>query len=99
MTVLHWLVWNIPGTATKLAENVPQEPQLADGTRQAKNVTNPVGYMGPCAPAGKPHHYVLELYALDKALDVTPDASRDDVVKALDGHILASSAYTGQFNQ
>jgi Raf kinase inhibitor-like YbhB/YbcL family protein len=97
--VLHWMIWNIPGTATKLGENQPPTPEQADGTRQSKNVTGQVGYLGPCAPAGKPHHYIFELYALDKKLDVGPDGTRADVVKAMDGHVLASSVLVGHFNQ
>jgi Raf kinase inhibitor-like YbhB/YbcL family protein len=97
--VLHWMIWNIPGTAAKLAENLGAVPELADGSRQSKNITNQVGYMGPCAPAGKPHHYVFELYALDQKLDVAPEGTRADVLKAMDGHILASGVYVGLFNQ
>lgn len=97
--VLHWMVWNIPGAATKLAENLPATPEQADGTRQSKNITNTLGYLGPCAPAGKPHHYILELYALDQKLEAGPDSTRADVVKAMDGHVLASSVLAGQFNQ
>jgi Raf kinase inhibitor-like YbhB/YbcL family protein len=97
--VLHWMIWNIPGTATKLAENLGAAPELADGSRQSKNITNQVGYMGPCAPVGKPHHYVLELYALDQKLDTAPEGTRADVLKAMDGHILASGVYVGLFNQ
>jgi Raf kinase inhibitor-like YbhB/YbcL family protein len=79
---LHWLVWNIPGTATALPEGVPAghaplaptppaAPPLAppDGLRQI-SATGP-GYRGPAAPAsGPPHHYVFELFALDSRVEV-----------------------------
>jgi Raf kinase inhibitor-like YbhB/YbcL family protein len=91
----HWIVWNIPGTATSLAENLPQEGQLTDGTRQGKSVIRQPGYMGPCPPPGKPHHYVLELMALDIALDVPVEGTRDDVLKAMDGHVLSSGVMVG----
>src|SRR3954453_15238957 len=35
--VLHWLVFNIPGTARELQENVPADAKLPDGTVQGKN--------------------------------------------------------------
>ena len=45
-------------------------------------------YQGPCAPPGAAHHYVFELYALDKKLDLPNGASRADIEKAMDGHVL-----------
>ena len=92
---LHWLIFNIPGTANKLAANLPLDGQLADGTRQTKSVIGQPGYMGPCPPPGKPHHYVMELYALDVVLDVPPEGTREDVLKAMDGHVLSSGVMVG----
>lgn len=92
---MHWMIFNIPGTANKLAENLPLDAQLSDGTRQAKSVIGQPGYMGPCPPPGKPHHYVLELYALDAVLEVPPEDTRDDVLKAMDGHVLSSGVMVG----
>src|SRR5579859_7985635 len=64
--VLHWLIFNIPGSANELPENVPAEAKLPDGTVQAKNQGGVTGYRGPGAPAAGPHHhYTLELFALD----------------------------------
>jgi Raf kinase inhibitor-like YbhB/YbcL family protein len=89
--VPHWMLWNIPGTATSLPEHVPQGPQLTDGTRQIA-VTGPY-YRGPAAPASGPaHHYVFDLYALDITLDVpavgaTPAATRTAVMTAMAGHV------------
>src|ERR1700733_6779977 len=63
--VLHWLIFNIPGTASGLPEAVPPTAQLPDGSVQAKNLRGGVGYMGPGAPAAGPHHhYTFELFAL-----------------------------------
>ncbi|MBY0508561.1 MAG: YbhB/YbcL family Raf kinase inhibitor-like protein [Rhodospirillaceae bacterium] len=92
---LHWIVWNIPGSAATLAANLPLEGQLADGTRQGKSVIGQPGYMGPCPPPGNPHHYVMELLALDTVLEVPIEGTRDDVLKAVEGHVLASSALVG----
>ncbi len=101
--VLHWLVWNIPGTARALAEAVPQGPQLPDGTRQI-SVTGPY-YRGPAAPATGPvHHYVFELYALDAMLDVpavgaAPAATRTAVFAAMGGHVRGKAAVVGLFRR
>ena len=98
--VLHWMVFNIPGTARELAEGVPANAQLPDGTVQIKNLRGAVGYMGPGAPpAGPHHHYTFELFALDTKLDLGPDATRADVYKAMDGHILAKGVLVGRFHR
>ena len=98
----HWVVWNIPGTATGLPEGVPRGAQLADGSFQT-SATGPV-YRGPGAPAnGPPHHYVFEIYALDTKLDVQPAAdafeTRTNVMKAMQGHILGKAVYLGLFKR
>jgi Raf kinase inhibitor-like YbhB/YbcL family protein len=98
--VTHWIAWNIPGTATKLDEGVKPEATMSDGTVQGKNRGGRVGYMGPGAPATAPeHHYTFELFALDTKLDLGPDASRDDVMKAIDGHILGKAVWEGRFHR
>jgi Raf kinase inhibitor-like YbhB/YbcL family protein len=98
----HWVVWNIPATATGLPEGVPRGSRLPDGSYQI-SVTGPV-YRGPGAAATGPrHHYVFELYALDTMIDVVPttDAfeTRALVMKAIQGHILGKSVYGGLFRR
>ncbi len=101
-TQVHWLVWNIPATATGLPENVPKGASLPDGSQQV-SASGPV-YRGPGAPAsGPPHHYTFEIYALDTKLDVqgTADAfeTRAAVMKAMQGHILGKAVYVGLFKR
>ena len=98
--VLHWMAFNIPGTAHELAEGLPADAKLPDGTIQAKNLRGAVGFMGPGAPAAGPHHhYTFELFALDTKLDLGPDATRADVLKAMDGHILGKGVLVGRFHR
>jgi Raf kinase inhibitor-like YbhB/YbcL family protein len=98
--MLHWLVFNIPGSSRGLPEDVPTAPQLGDGSVQTKNGGGTVGYRGPGAPAAGPHHhYTWELYALDTKLELTPDATRADVMKAIDGHILGKGVLVGRFHR
>jgi Raf kinase inhibitor-like YbhB/YbcL family protein len=97
--ILHWLVFNIPGTARELPAGLPGDPKLADGTIQGKSVRRTAGYMGPGADAPGPyHHYTFELFALDTKLDLGPDATRADVLKAMDGHILGKGVLVGRFH-
>jgi Raf kinase inhibitor-like YbhB/YbcL family protein len=99
--VLHWMIFNIPGNAGELPEGVPNaSAQLQDGTIQAKNLRGNVGYMGPGAPAvGPHHHYTFELFALDTKLDLSPDATRADVLNAMQGHILGKAVLVGRFHR
>ena len=98
----HWVVWNIPATATGLPEGAPRGNPRADGSFQV-SATGPMS-RGPGAPATGPiHHYVFELFALDTKLDVQPTAdafeTRAAVLKAIQGHILAKSVYGGLFRR
>ena len=98
----HWVVWNIPAASTGLPEGVPKGSQLADGSYQI-SATGPV-YRGPGAAANGPfHHYVFELFALDTKLDVKPSAdaflTRVEVMKEIQGHILAKAVYGGLFRR
>jgi Raf kinase inhibitor-like YbhB/YbcL family protein len=99
---VHWLVWNIAGSATGLPENVPKGAELPDGMRQI-SASGPV-YRGPGAPASSPmHHYTFELYALDTKIDVAPGAdaweTRTAIWKAMQGHILGKAVYVGLFRR
>jgi Raf kinase inhibitor-like YbhB/YbcL family protein len=98
----HWVVWNIPATATGLPEGVPKGPKLANGAYQF-SATGQM-YRGPGAGANGPkHHYMFELYALDTMIDVQPAAdafeSRANVMKAIQGHVLGKAVYGGLFKR
>lgn len=101
--VLHWLLWNVPGTSTSLPEHVPAQSQLPDGTRQISQ-TGPY-YRGPGAmAAGATHHYVFELYALDTALEIpavgaSPADTRAAIMSAMAGHIRGKATYVGLFKR
>jgi hypothetical protein len=91
--VLHWIAWNIPVSA-----NGWPEGSLPPGSVQGLNMRKANSYMGPGAPAGpRYHHYVFELYALNANLDLPATASRDDLLKAMQGKTTAKAAYVGRF--
>lgn len=98
--VLHWAIYNIPGTATGLPAAVPVKGQLDDGSMQINNIAGMPGFMGPCPPMPTVHHYVFEIYALNAKLDPLPaGTSRLDMIKAMGSKVIAKGVYTGTYKQ
>jgi len=103
---LHWMIFNIPAMAGGLAEGLPHNVMLEDGSVQLKYVEGvphlaigKIGYFGPSPPPSPvpvTHHYIFEVYALDAKLDPTLN-SRDGVIKAMAGHVLAKGVYFGLY--
>jgi Raf kinase inhibitor-like YbhB/YbcL family protein len=96
-TFTHWVIYNIPATSKGLSENIPKGESLPDGSAQGKNSFGNIGYNGPAPPAGKVHHYIFSVYALDIILQLSPGADSDDALKAMNGHVLAQGKLTGTF--
>jgi Raf kinase inhibitor-like YbhB/YbcL family protein len=102
---LHWMIFNIPGTARGLPEAVPDVAQLPDGSIQAMltgSRTTPArpGYKGMGAPPQGPyHHYVYWLFALDAKLSLDSNASRTEVYNAMNGHILDKAVLVSRFHR
>ena len=89
-----WVRWNIPASTTQLPQDVPVGADLPDGSHQLVGGRNIVGYRPPCAPAGAGAlHYQFQLLALDAMLTLPANATRADVAKAVDGHIIGTSTY------
>jgi Raf kinase inhibitor-like YbhB/YbcL family protein len=95
---VHWVLYNLPAGSRGLPEAVPTDAQLADGSRQGKNSWGKVGYGGPCPPRGT-HRYFFRLYALDRALDLAAGASKEQLLKAMEGHILTQAELMGKYTR
>jgi Raf kinase inhibitor-like YbhB/YbcL family protein len=96
--VLHWMIWDIPGTATSLPEGVKAGDQ-ADGSRQGRGISGQNAYFGPAPPAPTTHHYTIELYALSAKLNLPPETTRAQLLAAMEGKVVAKGAYNGRFKQ
>lgn len=94
---VHWVIYNIPANTQKLAKGIPGQEKLADGSLQGMTDFGRAGYGGPCPPHGKPHRYFFKIYAIDRILDLSSGASREDVEDAMKGHILAKGELIGKY--
>jgi Raf kinase inhibitor-like YbhB/YbcL family protein len=97
MTWIHWLLYDIPPTATGLPEGVSASA-LPAGTRQGRNDWQRTGYGGPCPPVGR-HRYFHKLYALDVSLGDLGAATKASVESASKGHVLAYAELVGTYQK
>ena len=98
-TWVHWVLFNLPAEKRQLEESVPAQKGLDEGAKQGKNDFGKVGYGGPSPPAGKPHRYFFKLYALDTTLDLAPEATKDQLLAAMKGHVLAEGQLMGRYGR
>ena len=101
-TWVHWVLYKIPPTTTSLKEGVPKDPTLKDpgGALQGKNSSKASGYHGPMPPPGHgTHHYHFKIYALGKALTLSPSATKEQLLDAMRGQILAEGDLIGTYSR
>lgn len=97
-TWVHWVLYNIPPDSKGLEENIPHGPSLANGAKHGKNSWPKLGYGGPCPPSGT-HRYYFKLYALDIVLPQQGEATKAQILKAMEGHILAEGQLMGTYSK
>lgn len=90
---VHWVLYKIPATATGLKEGA------ANGVA-GENSWEEGGYGGPMPPAGHgTHHYHFKLFALDAPTNLKPGATKKDLLKAIQGHVLAQGELVGTYSR
>jgi Raf kinase inhibitor-like YbhB/YbcL family protein len=97
MTWVHWVLYDIPATATELPEGVKKN-QLPAGTKEGLNDWNRAGYGGPCPPIGR-HRYFHKLYALDTVLAELGTPTKAELEAAMKGHILGKAELIGTYEK
>ena len=97
MTWVHWVLYNLPLTAGALPEAIAPE-SLPPGTKQGLNDWGRPGYGGPCPPIGR-HRYFHKLYALDKVLTGLESPTEAELLKAMEGHVLARAELVGTYQK
>jgi hypothetical protein len=98
-TWVHWVLFDLESHLRELPEGVAKAEEVQGVGKQGLNDFRKVGYGGPCPPPGKPHRYFFKLYALDTKLTLRPRASKQDVEKAMKGHILAQAELMGRYKR
>ncbi len=97
-TWIHWVLYDLPATATKLPERVPPNRQLDSGGKHGTTSARSLGYHGPCPPSGT-HRYYFKLYALDRPTGLEPGATKEQFLSAAKGHILAATEVMGRYKR
>ncbi|MBN2516539.1 MAG: YbhB/YbcL family Raf kinase inhibitor-like protein [Deltaproteobacteria bacterium] len=95
---VHWVVYDIPSNVNTLPEHAPSEKELTNGGKQGRSDFGTIGYGGPCPPSGT-HRYFFKLYALDSYVDLQPGATKEQLLKAMKGHILGESTLIGNYRR
>lgn len=95
----HWVIYGIPGSYDHLDDGVPQVEELDNGAMQGLNHLGKIGYNGPAPPKGKPHRYVFTLYAIDAKLDLPAGITKEELKKAIQGHIISEGKLTGLYGR
>lgn len=96
-TWVHWVLYNIPASASTLAE-AARSGEYPAGTRDGTNDWKRTGYGGPCPPIGK-HRYFFKLYALDTVLPDLGKPTKAALEKAMEGHVLAYAELIGLYQK
>ncbi len=97
-TWVHWVLFNLPPDTRELKENIPPDKTLPNGAKHGTSDFGRIGYGGPCPPSGT-HRYFFKIYALDTELDLQADAGKRDLLKAMEGHILAEGRLIGKYKR
>ena len=93
----HWVIFDIPANNRHLDEGISTQGQLENGELQGKNDFGKIGYTGPAPPSGSTHHYRFTIYALDNSLDLKFGASKQQLIVAMNRHILARGQLIGVY--
>lgn len=97
-TWVHWVMYNIPKEVSELVEEVPTVEKLKNNALQGKNDFGRYGYGGPCPPGGT-HRYYFKIYALDTMIQSGPGLTKKQLLKAMEGHILAQGELMGKYSR
>ena len=97
-TWVHWVIFALPADTRELTENIPPDKTLPNGAKQGTSDFGRIGYGGPCPPSGT-HRYFFKVYALDTGIDLEAGTRKRDLLRAMEGHILAEGQLMGKYKR
>ena len=97
-TWVHWVLFNIPAHIRELPAAIPPEKILQNGAKHGINDFRKFGYGGPCPPGGT-HRYYFKLYALDTEINLEAGITKAQLLKTMEGHILAEGQLMGRYSR
>jgi hypothetical protein len=97
MTWVHWVLYNIPAGTTGLPGDEARNG-LPAGTLPGVNDWRRTGYGGPCPPIGR-HRYFHKLFALDTLLPDLGQPTKNQLLQAMQGHVLAVTELVGTYQK
>lgn len=96
-TWVHWVIYDIPAEVNEFSENIAKSEVVSNGVKQGLNDFEKIGYGGPCPPAGKAHRYFFKIYALDSYINLKSGARKEELIKAIQNHVLAEGQLIGTY--
>jgi hypothetical protein len=98
-TWVHWVLYGLSPDTLEISENIPDDKEVLGGAKHGVNDFHKYGYGGPCPPGGT-HRYFFKLYAVDtEVVDLDPGATKDEVLVAIKGHVLAEGQLMGRYSR
>jgi hypothetical protein len=97
-TWVHWVLFGLAPDTLELPEGISPEKKVLGGAKHGLNDFRRYGYGGPCPPGGT-HRYFFKLYAVDTQIDLNAGATKNEVLNAIKGHILAKGQLMGRYSR
>ena len=98
-TWVHWVLYDLPADVRELSAAIGREESLQNGAKQGKNDLGKIGHGGPCPPSGFAHRYYFKLYALDQMTGLQSKATKQQLLDAMKGHVLAEAQLIGTYKR
>ena len=98
-TWVHWVLYDLPPETRELKEGFSKADTLPNGATQGLTDFREIGYGGPCPPPGPFHRYFFRIYALDTHLNLPPGQTKQKLLKAMEGHLLAQAELIGRYKR
>jgi len=98
-TWVHWVLYDLAAGTRRLEENVPKSEAVLGAAKQGRNDFRRIGYGGPMPPPGRPHRYFFRLYAVSAQTGLPAGATKAEVLRAIEGKVLAQAELMGTYKR